>query len=58
MEKPQEKPTQLEVTSAPFTLTARMERAVPEGQPVVLTLALHNGGAKSLVIGGGAFEES
>lgn len=49
---------QAEVTSPPFTLTARMERSVPEGQPAVLALALHNNGTKRLMIGGSAFEQS
>jgi 6-phosphogluconolactonase (cycloisomerase 2 family) len=53
-----DKPNQAEVTSSPFTLTASVERAVLEGQPVVLALALHNGGTERLLIGFTAFEPS
>lgn len=54
----QDIPNQAVVTSSPFTLTASVEHTVPEGQPVVLTLSLHNGGTKRLMIGGSAFEQS
>lgn len=43
----------------PVTLTAGLDRPVySEGQPVVLALALHNGGTKRLLIGFTAFEPS
>lgn len=45
--------TPLGVPPPSVTLTASMERPVcPEGQPVVLTMALHNDGVANLVIGG------
>ena len=51
--------TPLVVPPASVTLAASMERPdCPEGQPAVLALALHNGGAERLLIGGSAFEES
>ena len=43
----------------PVTLTASLERTVcPVGEPMVLSLALHNVGVERLMIGGGAFEQS
>ena len=51
-------PTQVKVTEPPFTLTASLSRAVPEGHPVVLALALHNSGTDRLIIDGSAFEQS
>lgn len=42
----------------PITLTADMKQAIPERQPVLLTLALHNNGSERLTINGSAFEAS
>lgn len=43
----------------PIILTASLEQPVcPEGQPVVLSLALYNGGMERLLIGGTASEAS
>ena len=55
---PAEKQIQVVAVSPPFTLTASMENGVLEGQPVMLALAMHNGGTKRLMIGGSAFEAS
>ena len=50
--------TQAVVSSGLLTLTAAIDRRVPEGQPAVLTLALHNSGLKPLRVGGSANEAS
>ncbi len=46
------------VSSGPLTLTASIHSRVPEGQPVELMVTVYNRGAKELIIGGSAFEES
>ncbi len=51
-------PAMARAVSPPITLTVDMKQAVPEGQPVVLMLALRNSGAEGLLIGYSASEPS
>ena len=52
-------PVRSVVSSGPFTLTARIDSRVPEGQPASLMLALRNIGSTEQSLGdGSAFEKS
>ncbi len=51
-------PTLVRAVPLPLTLAAGMKQAVSEGEPVVLTLTLHNNGSERLTINGSAFEPS
>ncbi len=55
---PSPTPTRASVSSGPLTLTATIDSRVPEGQPAMLALTLHNSGLKPLRVGGSANEKS